>query len=50
MLVDLEQNHGRKVSRGFVQQLADAVAAVALLKEEVWHYATPKPAWAGLGR
>jgi len=42
VLVDLEQNHGRKVSLGFVQGIAEAVAAVALLKEESWHYSTPK--------
>lgn len=42
VLIDLEQNHGRKVSLGFVQEIAEAVAAVALLKEESWHYSTPK--------
>src|SRR3990172_7337631 len=42
LLVDLEQNHGRKVSLGFVQQIAEAVAAVAQLKEESWNYSTPK--------
>jgi hypothetical protein len=42
VLADLEQNHQRKVSLGFVQQIAEAVAAVALLKEESWHYATPQ--------
>ena len=42
VLVDLEQNHGRKASLTFVQEVAQAVAGVAQLKEETWHYTTPK--------
>ena len=42
VLLDLEENHGRKVARSFVQNVADAVAAVALAKEESWNYALPK--------
>jgi hypothetical protein len=38
---DLEENHNRTVARSFLQNVADAVGAVALLKEEAWEY-TPK--------
>ncbi len=40
--IDLEENHGRKVARSFIQNVADAVAAVALAKEESWAYALPE--------
>ena len=39
---DLDENHGRKVSREFVHQLSEAVGAIAQLKEESWQYETPK--------
>ncbi|HMB04163.1 MAG TPA: ISKra4 family transposase, partial [Isosphaeraceae bacterium] len=42
VLIDLEENHGRKVARSFVQNVADAVATVALAKEESWDYALPE--------
>jgi hypothetical protein len=42
VLIDLEENHGRKVARSFVQDVADAVATVALAKEESWDYALPE--------
>jgi hypothetical protein len=42
VLIDLEANHGRKVARSFIQNVADAVATVALAKEESWNYALPK--------
>ena len=42
VILDLEENHGRKVARSFVQNVADAVAAVALAKEESWDYALPE--------
>src|SRR3984885_7435415 len=38
---DLLDNHGRCVSKCLVQDLADAVAAVALAKEESWSYSLP---------
>jgi hypothetical protein len=38
---DLAENHGRKVARAFVQDVADAVATVALVKEETWEYELP---------
>jgi len=42
VVLDLEENHGRKVARSFVQNVADAVATVALAKEESWNYALPE--------
>jgi len=39
---DLSHNHGRPVAESFVQNTAAAVAAVVQLKEEQWHYATPR--------
>src|SRR4051794_15650020 len=39
----LTVNHGRLVADSFVQNTAAAVAAVVQAKEELWHYATPKP-------
>jgi hypothetical protein len=40
--VDLERNHGRSVSRCLIQDVADAVAAAVLAKEEDWGYALPR--------
>jgi hypothetical protein len=40
--VDLEENHGRTVSRCLIQDVADAVAAVAMAKEEDWSYTLPR--------
>jgi len=42
VIKDLAENHGRVVARCFVQDVADAVAAVALAKEEEWEYAMPE--------
>jgi hypothetical protein len=39
---DLAQNHGRQVARSFVQNVAETVGSIAQLKEEDWHYQTPK--------
>jgi hypothetical protein len=39
---DLQANHGRCVSLCLVQDTAVAVAAVVAVKEEQWHYSTPK--------
>src|SRR5438309_11055215 len=39
--IDLKENHGRAVSRCLIQDVADAVAAVALAKEEGWSYTLP---------
>jgi hypothetical protein len=43
VIKDLSENHGRSVARCFVQDVTDAVAAVALAKEEEWEYALPEP-------
>jgi hypothetical protein len=43
---DLRDNHGRIASRCLVQDIADAVAAVALAKEEDWSYHLPRMATA----
>ena len=43
VIKDLAENHGRVVARCFVQDVTDAVAAVALAKEEDWEYALPEP-------
>jgi hypothetical protein len=40
--IDLEENHGRAVSRCLIRDVADAVAAAALAKEEDWSYTRPK--------
>src|SRR3954462_5246201 len=40
--IDLEENHGRVVSRCLIQDVADAVAAAAMAKEEDWSHALPK--------
>jgi hypothetical protein len=40
--VDLRENHGRSVSRCLIQDVADAVAAAVLAKEEDWSYTLPK--------
>jgi hypothetical protein len=40
--IDLKENHGRAVSRCLIQDVADAVAAAALAKEEDWSYTPPK--------
>jgi hypothetical protein len=42
VIKDLAENHGRKVARCFVQDVADAVAAVALAGEEGWEYVLPE--------
>jgi len=39
--LDMAENHGRPVSRSFVQDVAAAVGSVAQAKEEPWHYETP---------
>ena len=43
VIKDLGENHGRTVARCFVQDVAEAVAAVAMAKEEDWEYELPMP-------
>lgn len=38
---DLASNHGRRVTRSFIQDLAEMVGSAAQAKEESWHYQTP---------
>ena len=38
---DLQSNHGRTLSRGYIQKVSETVGALAQAKEEQWHYATP---------
>ncbi len=40
---DLRLNHNRAVAKAYVQTVADAVAAVAMVKEEQWNYQVPEP-------
>jgi hypothetical protein len=40
--IDLKENHGRAVSRCLIQDVADAVAAAVMAKEEDWSYTLPK--------
>ena len=42
VIKDLAENHGRVVARCFVQDVTDAVATVALAKQEDWEYALPE--------
>src|SRR3954465_7039752 len=50
---DLQQNHGRSISRGLARDIAAAVASVAQSKQEGWSYSLPKfdepPASVGIG-
>lgn len=41
---DLRQNHGREVSRCYLQDIAEAAGLIAQEKEERWQYADPEPA------
>jgi hypothetical protein len=42
VIEDPAENHGRVVARCFVQDVTDAVAAVALARQEDWEYALPE--------
>jgi hypothetical protein len=39
---DLEQNHGRKVARSYIQHVAEWVGNIAAAKEEDWAYDLPR--------
>lgn len=41
VMKDLEENHGRKVVRSYVQNIAELVGLVAIAKEEAWSYEIP---------
>ncbi len=38
---DLQSNHGRVLSRGYIQKVSEMVGTLAQAKEEHWHYSTP---------
>ena len=42
VIADLENNHGRKIARSFVQNICDTIGAVAFAKEEDWNYEIPQ--------
>ncbi len=39
--VDLEENHGRYISRSFIQDISDAVAGTIQNKQEYWQFTIP---------
>jgi hypothetical protein len=39
---DLEENHNRKISRSFIQNISQLVSNLLLRKEESWEYEIPK--------
>jgi hypothetical protein len=39
---DLRLNHNRVIAKAYIQTVADAVAAVAMVKEEQWSYQVPE--------
>ena len=42
VITDLDENHGRKVARSFVQNISEAVGAIVNTKEADWTYDMPK--------
>ncbi|MBF0227683.1 MAG: ISKra4 family transposase, partial [Desulfobacterales bacterium] len=38
---DLEDNHGRKISKSHIQKICDVVGSIASEKEEFWNYKIP---------
>jgi hypothetical protein len=42
VIADLAENHGREVARCYVQNVADAVSAVAMARQEDWEYRLPE--------
>ena len=39
--IDLEENHGRSMSRSHIQDICDVVGSIASVKEDNWSYAIP---------
>ena len=39
--LDLQSNHGRALSRGYIQKVSETVGVLAQAKEEQWSYTTP---------
>lgn len=42
VIEDFQLNHNRAIAKAYVQTVADAVAAVAMVKEEQWSYQVPE--------
>lgn len=42
VIQDLKTNHSRVIARSYLQNVADTVGTVALVKEEKWEYALPE--------
>jgi len=40
---DLNENHGRYISRSYIKDISDSVAQIALEKAEQWNYLPPVP-------
>ena len=38
---DLEDNHGRKISKSHIQKICDVVGSIASVKEDFWNYKIP---------
>lgn len=38
---DLQSNHGRALSRGYIQKVSEMIGSLVQAKEEHWHYSTP---------
>jgi len=47
---DLSDNHGRQISRCYLQDIAQDVTAIAEAKDEHWNYAEPELRLSGDGR
>ena len=39
---DLQENHGRSISRSHIQQICDVVGSIASVKEASWNYTLPR--------
>jgi len=39
--IDLDENHGRSMSRSHIQDICDVVGSIASVKEDTWTYAIP---------
>ncbi len=39
---DLEENHGRKASRSYLQRISESVGEIAEEKEDIWEYKVPE--------
>lgn len=42
VIFDIEESHGRKFTKGYIQKTAETISAIAQIKEEKWEYDIPK--------